>query len=52
MGRAFSRFRKLSEDETKEENADEADDFVEEPHIMMSEEILSKHWKLVVRSSM
>ena len=37
----------MSEDETK--NTTE-DDFVEEPHIMTSEEILSKHWKLVVSS--
>ena len=38
----------MSEDETK--NTTE-DDFVEEPHIMTSEEILSKHWKLVVGSA-
>jgi len=49
LGRAFSRFRKLSEDETK--NTTE-DDFVEEPHIMTSEEILSKHWKLVATTQL
>ena len=37
----------MSEDETKNSTVD---DFVEEPHIMTSEEILSKHWKLVVGS--
>ena len=45
LGRAFSRFRKLSEDVGPEA---EQDDFVEDPHIMTSEEILNKHWKLVV----
>jgi len=49
LGRAFSRFRKLSEDVGPEA---EQDDFVEDPHIMTSEEILNKHWKLVATTQL
>jgi len=55
LGRAFSRFRKLSEDgDTGERNAhaNDNEDFVEEPHIMTSEEILNKHWKLVATTQL
>jgi len=54
LGRAFSRFRKLSEDEDspQRDNNQDTEDFVEEPHIMTSEEILSKHWKLVATTQL
>ena len=44
LGTAFSRFRRLS-DEVKEDD-DEEEDF--EPHVMSTDEIMHKYWKLVV----